>query len=133
MIHCNLSGLDGFEVEMIAVCELLGCRFDDIDDVAVSAGVGLEESVFLDELLDALQSGAVLEAFQNYFGLVDPRVHVVDAGVELLLLPGLRQLHRLHLGGRQQLLPHLYHLLQVPMNPNQSKVNSFFSYFKKIN
>jgi len=85
-----LFGLNDFEVEVIALCELLRRRLDDVEDVAMRAGIRFEECVFFDELLDLLQSFAVVEAFEDDFRLVDPRVHVVHARVELLLLPGLR-------------------------------------------
>ena len=116
-IYKYLFGLNDGEIEVIALGELLSRSFDDIEDVPVSASISLEDGVFLDEQLDTGQIGTELEAFEHHFRLVDPRVHIIHARVELLLLPGLRQVDALHLGGPQQLLPHLYDLFQLRVDP----------------
>ena len=76
------SLVDLFGLEVVGLAEGLGRLFDRLDRVDVSVDVGLEDLVFLEQVLDGGQVAAVVLRLQLQLHVVDPAIDVIQAATE---------------------------------------------------
>lgn len=74
---------------MSALRELRGCCAYDVYNVLVRLNILYHDSVLFEEILNGRQITAKVRAFEDRLSLSEPSIHVVNAVIELIELPGL--------------------------------------------